>query len=114
MYNQKIKTPIYTPKGLKPDESELIDATKFEQLSRSIAQADIDSKIKYFLRKAATRHYKFDYVKIAEYYAHAPKEIQELFEQSGLVIIDFDAAIENGFVSMNQRLMEVRKNEPQI
>lgn len=114
MYSQKIKTPVYTPKGDKPDLSELVDETKYQQLSRAIAKADVDSKTKYFLRKAASRHFKFDYVKIAEYYAHAPKEVQELFEDSGLVIIDFDKGIENGFVMMNKRLMEIRKNEPEV
>lgn len=113
MYTQKIKTPIYTPTGDKPSISELVDSSAYDKLSSAIAQADIDQEIKMFLRRAATRHYKFDYTKIAEYYAHAPKEVQQLFEDSGLVIIDFDAAIEKGFVMMNKRLMEIRQDEPE-
>lgn len=114
MYNQKINTPIYEPKGEKPSLEELVDASKYNQLSQSIAQSDIDPEVKAFLRRAAARHYRFDYTKIAEYYAHSPKEVQQLFEESGLVIIDFDKAIENGFVMMNKRLMEIRKNEPEV
>lgn len=111
MYTKKIKAPIYEPKGDKPQVSELVDASRYERLSQQISKANIDPEVKNFLRRAATRHYKFDYTKIAEYYAHAPKEVQELFEQSGLVIIDFESAIENGFVLMNKRLMEIRESE---
>lgn len=113
MYTQKIKTPIYEPTGKTPPLEELVDASRYDKLSQKISGADIDPKIKLFLRRAATRHYKFDYVKVAEFYAQASPEVQELFEQSGLVIIDFDAAIENGFVMMNKKLMEIRKNEPE-
>ena len=114
MYNQKINTPIYEPKGEKPSLEELVDTSRYNKLSQSIAESEIDPQVKMFLRRAATRHYKFNYEKVAEYYAHAPKEVQQLFEDSGLVIIDFDKAIENGFVMMNKRLMEIRKNEPEV
>lgn len=114
MYTSKIKPPIYEPKGKKPSLDELVDINKYNEVSAKIAQTTIDQEIKTFLRRAATRLYKFDYENIAEYYAHAPKEVQEIFEQLGLVIIDFDSAIENGFVMMNKKLMEIRKNEPQV
>ncbi len=48
----------------------------------------------------------FDYEQIAEYYAHAPAEVQELMERSALVIVDFGRAIEDGFVRLNQELKE--------
>ena len=110
-YSKKIKTPIYEIKGEKPQLSDLVDTKKYDMLSQKIGRLDISHDVKTFLRRAATRHYKFDYAKIAEYYAHCPKDVQELFEDSALVIVDFDAAIEKGFVSMNKKLMEIRKNE---
>lgn len=110
-YTQKIKIPIYEPTGLKPPLEDLVDTSVYDKLSADIGRLDIDQQVKLFLRRAATRHYKFDYVKIAEYYAHAPVEVQELLEKSSLVIIDFDSAIENGFVMMNKKLMGIRKNE---
>lgn len=110
-YTSKIKSPIYKIKGEKPNINKLVDTSKYDKLSQNIGMTNIDPEIKFFLRRAATRHYKFDYAKIAEYYAHAPKEVQELFEQSGLVIIDFESAIKNGFVLMNERLMDIRSNE---
>jgi hypothetical protein len=67
--------------------------------------------IKEFLRMSATRHLSFDYKMIAEFYAHQPKEVQDLFEKSALVIIDFNKAIENGFVKMSQRLSDIMGDE---
>ena len=55
---------------------------------------------KHFLKIAAGRHIVFNYEKIADYYAHSSKEMQHLMERSGLVIIDFDKAIEYGYVKV--------------
>ena len=38
--------------------------------------------------------------KIADYYAHASKEMQELMEMSALVIVDFDKAYQNGYMKL--------------
>ena len=107
-YTQKIKAPVYEIKGEKPKLSELINTEKTEELQRKIMSSGAPSGIRSFLLMAATRHHKFNYQKIAEYYANSSPEVQELFEDSGLVIIDFDDAIANGFVKMNKRLMEIR------
>jgi hypothetical protein len=101
-YVSKIKVPIYEIRGEKPKLSELVDHTVIDT-------SIIPDGIKSFLRIAATRHYKFNYANIAEYYANSSSDVQELFEQSGLVIIDFDDAIANGFVKMNKRLMDIRR-----
>lgn len=111
MYTSKIKAPIYEIKGDKPKLGDLVDETKVKDLLKRIDESVAPAGIKEFLRIAATRHYKFDYKNIAEYYANSPPNVQELFEQSALVIIDFDKAIEEGFVQMNKRLMEIRENE---
>ena len=42
---------------------------------------------------------EFNYEKIANYYAHATPDIQKLMEDSALVIIDYDKAIERGFLN---------------
>ena len=111
IYTDKIKTPIYVPTGDKPDIDTLVNDKKVRDLNERIQSANIPADVKVFLRKAATRHYVYDYRKIAEYYAHAPKEVQDLFEASHLVIIDFDRAIEEGYVMMNKRLMDLRANQ---
>ena len=59
----------------------------------------------------------FDYSKIANFYAHSSRECQELMENSALVIIDFNKAIENGFVRLTEEInamfehVEVEENE---
>lgn len=95
-YTRKIVTPIYEPKGEWPSIGELFNTSKRDELVRRIREKDIPEEIAAFLEVAATRHIVFNYEKIAEYYAHADEEIQELFENSALVIIDFDDAIGGG------------------
>ena len=54
---------------------------------------------------------KFNYSKVAEYYAHQDKKMQELMENSALVLIDFDNAIRNGYVQIKEELTEILENE---
>jgi hypothetical protein len=49
---------------------------------------------------------QFNYQLIAEYYAHCDSEIKSLFEQSALVIIDYDDALKNGYVKLSQKIAE--------
>lgn len=106
-YTAKIQTPIYTPKGEKPKITDLVDSSKFTTLCDEIKNSKVPEDVKQFLIKAANRHLVFDYHLIAEYYSHAPKEIQELMERSGLVIIDFNKAVEAGFVELSKKLSEI-------
>lgn len=110
-YTMKDDAPVYNITGDNPDLSELVDESKCDELIDEIEASDVPEDIKGFLKKAAYRHLQFDYKAIAEYYAHAPKEVQELMEKSALVIIDFDSAIKNGFVKLSKRIEEMRKNE---
>ena len=110
-YTMNIDAPIYQITGECPDITALVDTEKADQLQARINEADIPAEVKQFLYYASCRHYKFDYRNIAEYYAHAPKEIQELFEESALVIIDFQSAIKNGFVKLSKRIAEFRGEE---
>ena len=66
-----------------------------------------------FLRLAAERHTAFNFEEIAEWYCHATPEVQRLMENSGLVIVDFDRAIELGFVKLTKRLGELADREEQ-
>jgi hypothetical protein len=105
-YSTKIESPIYEIKGERPNESELFDETKTKVLVEEIEREVEDPKIRGFLVAAARRHTSFQYDSIAEYYAHAPPNIQKLMEESALVIIDFDRAIELGFVKLTEELAE--------
>jgi hypothetical protein len=105
-YTKKIEAPIYEIKGEKPDLKDLVKGDKVKELIEKIDNSNIPPKEKEFLRTAAYRHYVFDYQNIAEYYAHAAPETQALMESSALVIIDFNKAIENGFVKLSNDLAE--------
>lgn len=110
-YSRKVESPTYTPTGEKPLISELLDQTKTNQLIDKINKSKLPEEEKEFLIKAASRHIIFDYGKIAEYYSHAEKELQELMEDSVLVIIDFNKAIENGFVKLSEEIQEQYKQD---
>lgn len=105
-YTQKIEAPNYEPTRNKPEISELYDQSKTDQLINEIADSDIPDEVKSFLEKAAQRHTVFDYENIAEYYAHADPDVQRLMERSALVIIDFQQAIEEGYVMLSKRIIE--------
>ena len=110
-YTKKIKSPVYEPKGEKPQINELFDYSKTKKLVEEIEQSNIPDDIKDFMLKSAYRHTVFRYDKIAEYYAHAPKEVQCLMEKSALIIIDFNQAIENGFVVLSKELASEYAND---
>ncbi len=110
-YSRKIEAPIYKPKGEKPQIKELYDLSKTISLVKEIQSSELDEDLKEFLKFAAYRHTVFNYQKIAEFYCHADEKIQNLMENSALVIIDFDKAIQNGFVQMTQELLEAYDQE---
>jgi hypothetical protein len=107
-YTRKIGCPIYEPKGTVPHFNQLYDTTKRDELIREINSEDIFPELKEFLLSAAERHVVFDFTKIADYYAHAPVKYKHLFENSALVIIDYDKAIRNGFISFEKEVEESR------
>lgn len=110
-YSRKVEAPIYEITGECPDTSEIYDNDKTNSLIQAIENADIDLSTKHFLISAARRHTVFRYDKIAEYYAHASPEVQSLMEDSALIIIDFDKAIEDGFVKLTADLTAQRESE---
>jgi len=107
LYTTKVESPIYTPKGDKPFIDDLCNLGTYEKLMNKIDNADINEREKVFLKLAATRHIVFDYSDIAEYYSHSDGLVQELMEESALVIIDYNKAIELGFVKVYNELSEL-------
>jgi hypothetical protein len=105
-YSRKIETPVYEITGDKPAITELFDRTKADQLLAKIEAEKLPNEIADFLRYAAERHVVFNFRNIAEFYAHSEAGVQELFEQSALVVIDFNRAIEDGFVKLTEAVAE--------
>ena len=106
-YTKKIDTPLYEPKGDKPELDHLYDDHRAQGLLDNIEKSELPADIKKFLSLAAYRHIEFDYGRIAEYYAHADKDTQKLFEDSALVIIDFDRAIELGYTKLRDDIADI-------
>ena len=107
--NYNIKTNInkYKPKENPPTLTECINVSKYKELKEKILNSNVSKLEKQFLLASATRHYVFNYSKIADYYASASKEMQELMEDSALVIIDFNDAIAKGYVKLNKRIEDI-------
>ena len=110
-YSRKIEAPTYEVTGKKPEITELYNVEKYEKLLNDIEyKYNIPEEIKKFLIVSASRHIVFNYANIAEFYAHADKEIQDLMEDSALVIIDFNKAIELGYVRLSEDIVNEYKN----
>ena len=106
-YSTKVSIPQYLPNDRKPNVSSLYDYEKYSKLLYEINNSNVSEEEKNFLRLAATRHIVFDYSLIADYYANSDKELQELMEHSGLVIIDLDDAIANGYVKLSEKIKDL-------
>ena len=106
-YTKNVKIPHYRITRSKPVVASLYDPTKSNQLIAKIRQSGVTEEEKEFLISAARRHIIFNYGNIAEYYAHADKEMQELMEESALVIVDLDDAIANGYVQLSKGIQDL-------
>ena len=105
-YTDNVEGMHYEPTGVKPELDKVYNTEKQSELIKSIEKSKAPEEIKCFLRAASYRHVQFNYQLIAEYYAHCDSEIKSLFEQSALVIIDYDDALKNGYVKLSQKIAE--------
>lgn len=110
-YTQIVATPLYEPDAQKPQYEDMYKTNKFNQLLERINSKDINPELKKFLIAAAYRHVQFNYEMIANFYAHSDKDTQELMEESALVIIDYDKAIEQGYINLSNEIDEFYAQE---
>lgn len=108
-YSNKMIIPQYAIVGDEPLLIDLINTTKADSLKQQIESADLPKDIKELLLVAANRHVVFDYRKIAEFYPHQSAEVQELMEESALVIIDAEDAIRNGYANFLTTITELEE-----
>ena len=106
-YTDKADGLIYEPSDEKVSVNSVCDKTRYDELIKRVESSHVTDDEKAFLRDAATRFMRFDYQHIADYYAQASDEMRGLMEDSGLVIVDINAAIENGFVKMSRAIEEI-------
>ncbi|WP_405291923.1 hypothetical protein [Methanobrevibacter sp.] len=115
IYSKSMKHLQYVPtmrEKISPERC--YNNEKCEELKKEIKEANLPKDVTKMLLLAATRHIVFNYQMVAEFYSQADKKVQELMEKSGLVIIDFDDAMENGFVELTQTLKELRNEAENI
>lgn len=106
-YSRKIEIPTYEITGEEPPITECIDMEAVERLLDEIDRSGVSEEQKRMLRFCAYRHARINFENMAEYYAHQGAEMQQLMENNALVVIDYDKAVERGFVEMTQRLLDL-------
>lgn len=111
LYSKEFKLPTYEPSENKPKLNEIYDSTKTDKLIKDIEASDLPDNVKQFLIYGAHRHTVFNYSKIADFYANSDDKTKKLFEDSALVLIDFDKAIEGGFVKLTKYIEDIRKDD---
>lgn len=109
-YTGKIEAPVYEPASIKPKITELYDTKKTDKLIEQIREKNLPYEVELFLIQAAARHTVFNYQKIADFYAHSDEDTQDLMEKSALVIIDYDKAIQHGFVELSKAVAKAYTN----
>ena len=111
-YTKRVNIPQYEITGEMPGFDDMLDSEKADSLIAEIEAAEgITDEEKAFLIQASKRHNVFNYRNIAEYYAHATPEMQQLMEKNALVIIDVDDAIANGYARLSDDIMAMMEDD---
>lgn len=114
-YDTKTLVPQYIPNtDTKTPIEALVNTEKYSKLIYAINKSNSTEAEKKFLRLAAARHIVFNYNYIADYYATASPELQELMEHSALVILDMDDAIANGYVTLSKDIRKILEQSGEI
>ena len=106
-YSKETKIPQYVPNDNVPSIDQLINTDKLDDLLNGIDDSGVSEAEKKFLRIAAMRHAVIKFDEVADYYAAASKEMQELMEKQALVIIDYQDAIANGYAVLSSELESI-------
>lgn len=95
-YSQNIGTVLYEPRETTHSPAELYKMD-YSRFSDAISKVE-NSEIREMLQVRATWFADFDFAKIADYYAYQASENEKrAFEVLGLILLDRDQLIENGF-----------------
>lgn len=102
-YSQNIGKVIYEPKDTDWTAADLYEQT--DRFDDMIEALDCDDDLKEMLRIRSRWFCEFNFARIADYYAHqATPQEQRVFEALGMVLLDKDQLIENGFASIVEDL----------
>ncbi len=102
-----INLPFYEPSEICPNENELANIEKTKDLIDKIKNLEISEYMKELLIIRASFFTDFDFQKIADFYSKQNKEVKEIFEQLGMVILAPKEALKHGFIELTERLFEL-------
>lgn len=98
-YSQNVGSVVYEPNETDHKVSDLYSYDE-GRFSDALSRIEND-ELREMLRLRAAWFAEFDFARIADYYAYqATSEEQRAFEAMGLVLLDRDQLIENGFADM--------------
>lgn len=105
----KVDSPTYEPTGAQVNASDLYNTNDTETLIEEIKSNKFEPEVEKMLLAAAERFTIFDFAKAAEYYSQSKdKNVRKMMERLALVIVDYDSAIEYGFVKLQDGIMDER------
>jgi hypothetical protein len=112
-YSKKVDIPTYMPREGRGGLHDCYDPQKYFRLIHRIDKLGdgVSQEEKKFLKLSAGRFIEFNYEAIADHYAKANNEAKGLMEKLALVIIDFDKAIQEGFVQLNDKMKIIYEQE---
>lgn len=102
-----IELPFYKPSEIKPEIIELANLEKTNQLIDKINLLDIDEKLKEILRIRASFFTNFNFDKIADFYYKENEDVQDVFNDLGMVILAPKEALEKGFVEISENIFDI-------
>jgi hypothetical protein len=102
-----IEIPFYKAGEDKPNEIELADTSRFNELIIKIESLGLDKRLERILKIRAAFFTDFNFQKIADYYHNSGDEIKEIFEDLGMVILAPRKALEKGFIDISENIMEL-------
>ena len=101
-----VSIPYYEPADKAPEVEELADLSEVEELNDMITKLKPEKGLEPILRARAAFFAEFDFQKIADYYAKADKDTQELMKRLGLVIVIPKDAYERGMCDFRESFDE--------
>jgi len=102
-----IELPFYQPSKVLPNETELADTFKTEELLKKIEKLKAPDALKEILRIRAAFFTDFNFDKIADYYYNSSDEVKEVMQRLGMVIIAPKDAVNLGFAEMQNEVFDL-------
>jgi ParB-like chromosome segregation protein Spo0J len=102
-----IEIPFYTPSEIQPEINELADLKKTNLLIDKIDLLKIDQELKDILKARASFFTDFNFQKIADFYSQQEKEVKEIFEDLGMIILAPKEALKKGFIELQENVFEL-------